>query len=80
MIGSIILLIICIVILGVLWYFLKNITQLILNAIIGIILLFLMNFVGLTNITIGWLSILICAVGGVPGAILLAIFNLLGLL
>ena len=55
-----------------------SLTALLLNAIVGLVLLFLANAVGL-GVQISVLTVLICAVLGVPGAILvilLAMFEI----
>ncbi|KAF5420387.1 MAG: sigmaK-factor processing regulatory BofA [Methanosarcinales archaeon] len=65
------------------YYIFKVVKYLIVNSIVGLILLFISNFVlGMLNmgfsVEINWLSILICAVGGIPGVIiviLLGLFN-----
>ena len=65
------------------YYIFKVVKYLIVNSIVGLILLFISNFVlGMLNmgfsVEINWLSILICAVGGIPGVIiviLLGFFN-----
>ena len=65
------------------YYFFKVVKYLVVNSIVGLILLFISNFViGMLNmgfsVEINWLSILICAVGGIPGVIiviLLGLFN-----
>lgn len=69
-------------ILIVLWYFLKNLTTLIVNSILGIILLVLtshLGILGMSGFTITWGSVLICALGGLPGAILLIVLNIAGI-
>jgi inhibitor of the pro-sigma K processing machinery len=55
-----------------------SLTALLTNAIIGLIVLFIANVIGL-GVQISLVTLLICAVFGVPGAILvilLALFNI----
>ncbi|MFB3763614.1 MAG: pro-sigmaK processing inhibitor BofA family protein [Methanotrichaceae archaeon] len=58
---------------------LRSVTHFIINAIIGLVILFLGNtFLGL-GIAYSWLVILICAIGGVLGAVLVIVIHLMGL-
>jgi pro-sigmaK processing inhibitor BofA len=63
----------------------KNIGQLVINAIIGLLMLFvvnyfhLMQFAGKPDIGYDWVTIIICALAGLPGAILLIVLGLLGI-
>ena len=68
MLGTVLTLIVAAIILVVLWYFLKNLTTLIVNSILG-----------MSGFTVTWGSVLICALGGLPGAILLIVLNLAGI-
>jgi hypothetical protein len=52
--------------------------QLIVNGIIGVILLFLTNFVLAEDIPINLLTVLICAIGGVIGWLIILVLHLLG--
>jgi inhibitor of the pro-sigma K processing machinery len=82
MIETILTLGIAIVIAVVLWYFLKNITKLIINSVVGIVLLMVFNFFnifGMGDIPITIASIVICAVGGIPGFVVLLILNVMGI-
>ncbi len=47
----------------------KTVKPLIVNAIVGVIILFVANFLGL-GVAITPIAVLVCAVGGVPGAVL----------
>lgn len=74
---GLIILIIAIVIGAILIF--KTIKGFVVNAIIGLIILFLANtFAGL-GIGYSWLVILICAIGGALGAILVIALHLLGI-
>jgi hypothetical protein len=64
------------------YYFFKVVKYLIVNSIVGLILLFISNFLlGMLNIgfsvDINWVSILICAVGGIPGVIIVILLGFL---
>jgi hypothetical protein len=51
---------------------------LIVNAILGVILLFLTNLVLADDIPINIITVLICAIGGVIGWIVIVLLHLLG--
>jgi len=66
------------------FYFLKVVKYLIVNSVIGLILLFVSKFViGVLdlgfNIDINLVSILICAIGGVPGVLIVVLLGFLGI-
>ena len=50
----------------------KTVKPLIVNAIVGVIILVIANFAGL-GVSITPIAVLVCAVGGVPGAILVVL-------
>ena len=52
--------------------------RLIINAILGVILLFLTNLVLAEDIPINLLTVIICATGGVIGWLVILILHLLG--
>jgi hypothetical protein len=52
--------------------------RLIINAILGIILLFLTNLVLADDIPIDLLTVIICAIGGIIGWLVILILHLLG--
>jgi hypothetical protein len=52
--------------------------QLIVNGIIGVVLLFLTNLVLGDDIPINVLTVLICAIGGVIGWLIILVLHLLG--
>jgi pro-sigmaK processing inhibitor BofA len=85
MFETILLLIVGLIILMILWRFAKSVTNLIINSIMGLILLFLVNvlqlfsLIGKPNIPIDVISVIVCALAGIPGAILMIILHLLGL-
>jgi hypothetical protein len=58
---------------------LKSIKNFLINAIAGLLILFLANFFAGLGIGYGWLVILICGIGGVFGAFLVILLHLLDL-
>ncbi len=64
------------------YYFFKVLKYLVVNSIVGLILLFISNFIlEMLNmgfsVEINWVSVLICAVGGIPGVIIVILLGLL---
>ncbi len=78
----IVLLAIAVVVVG--YFVVKNLSPLVINSILGLITLFLVNsfhvmaLLGKPDLTINWVSLLICALGGLPGALILILLHLLG--
>ena len=62
----------------VLYYLLKAAKYLIVNSILGLIILFAANALFGLKIAYSWVNILICAIGGVIGAVIVILLNLLG--
>ena len=52
--------------------------RLIINGIVGLVLLFLTNLVLADDIPINLLTILICAIGGIMGWLIILVLHLLG--
>lgn len=57
---------------------LRSIKNFVLNAIMGLVILFLANAVAGLGIGYSWLVILICGIGGVLGAFLVILLHFLG--
>ena len=57
---------------------LKSIKNFIVNAAVGLVILFLANAVANLGIGYSWLVILICGIGGVLGAFLVILLHFLG--
>ncbi len=53
--------------------------RLIVNGIVGLVLLFLTNLVLADDIPINLLTVLICAIGGVVGWLIILVLHLLGI-
>ena len=58
---------------------LKSIKHFVVNAVIGLLILFVVNSVAGLGIGYSWLVILICAIGGILGAILILILHFMGI-
>lgn len=86
MIVTIFLIVICLIVLAILWNILKNVVKLVVNSILGLLLLGIVKFLnifpilGFEQIEIGWLSVLVCAIAGIPGAILVMVLHIFGLM
>jgi hypothetical protein len=58
---------------------LRSLKNFVVNAVVGLVILFLVNtFAGL-GIGYSWLVILICGIGGTLGALLVIVIHILGL-
>ncbi|MDD4160928.1 MAG: pro-sigmaK processing inhibitor BofA family protein [Methanothrix sp.] len=57
---------------------LKSIKDFVVNAVMGLVILFLANAVAGLGIGYSWLVILICGIGGVLGAFLVILLHFLG--
>ncbi len=56
---------------------LKSLKNFIINAIVGLVILFIANSIAGMGIGYSWLVILICGIGGVLGAFLVILLHLL---
>jgi hypothetical protein len=78
-----ILLVVAIV--AIVYYLVKKLTVLIANAILGFILLFLLNFLhvmqwmGKPDLGYGFVTVLISVLGGLPGVCILVLLDILGI-
>jgi inhibitor of the pro-sigma K processing machinery len=85
LLGTAILIMVIIIFLAVAFFVVKNIGRLVINAIVGLVTLFIVNFfhlmqyAGKPDIGYTWITVIICALAGLPGAILLIILGLLGI-
>jgi hypothetical protein len=72
-------LVLAVVVVYILWKLLENVGHLIINSIMGIIVFWALNqFFGL-GIPIYWLSVLVVAIAGLPGVLLVVLIHFLGL-
>lgn len=85
LIGIALTILVILIFLWVALFVIKNVVHLIINAIIGLLLLFvvnyfhLMQYAGKPDIGYDLITILICALGGVFGAILVIVLALIGI-
>ena len=79
MLNEIIILLLAIVVAYVLYKVLKTATKMAINAVLGLVVLFIANAALGLNIAYDWLVILICAIAGIFGALLVIALNLTGL-
>lgn len=56
----------------------KVVKPLIINAIVGLVLIFAVQYLGLVEVELGLLAVAIVAIGGVPGAVLVMLLAYLG--
>jgi len=61
------------------YYFLKTVTHLIINTVLGLIIFFIANAVFSIGIPYSTLALLVCAFGGIPGAIVVILLHLFGI-
>ena len=85
-ISGVSLLVIVLVVAAIIGFFvIKNIVKLAINSILGLLLLYFVNYFhimthfGKPDIPINIVSFLICLFGGVPGALLLILLDLMGI-
>jgi hypothetical protein len=57
---------------------LKSIKHFVINALVGLAILFVANLILGMNIAISWLVIAICALGGLIGAIIVILLHMVG--
>ncbi len=76
---ELIILVLAVVAVIAVYYVLKSVKYLIVNTIMGLILLAAGNLVFNLNIPYEPIVILVCALGGIPGAILVIMLHVLGI-
>jgi hypothetical protein len=84
MTSVIIAILLIVAIVAVVWYLVKELSVLVENAVIGFILLIVLNFfhvmewMGKPDLGYSLVTVLICALGGVPGVCILVLLDILG--
>ena len=78
MLAELVILFAVIVMVIVLYYLFRVAKYLIVNSILGLIILFAANTLFGLKIAYSWVNILICAIGGVIGAVIVILLNLFG--
>ena len=82
--GSGFLIIVAVVVAIVLYYLLEDVISLVVNAVVGVIVLFLLNLFhimslfGASDIPIDWITVLVSAIGGLVGVVIVVILHLAG--
>jgi len=79
MIGEIVGLILAIIVAVVLFKVLKSLPGLIVNAVIGVVILWILNLFLSPPVAINIWSVLISAIGGLPGVIIVVALHFLGI-
>ncbi|HLD09035.1 MAG TPA: pro-sigmaK processing inhibitor BofA family protein [Methylophilaceae bacterium] len=72
-------LLVALVIVYVLYTFLKNPMYVVTNAVIGILLFLVINLFIVRDVAINFFSIAIVAIAGIPGVVLVLLLHFLGL-
>jgi len=78
-------LLLVVAIIAIVYFLVKKLSVLVINAIVGLIVLFILNFlhvmqwVGKPDLGYSIATIIICAVGGLPGICILVLLNILGI-
>ncbi len=84
MTSVIIAILLIIAIVAVVWYLVKELSVVIENAVVGLILLIILNYfhvmewMGKPDLGYDLATVLICAIGGVPGVCILVLLDILG--
>lgn len=83
-VNGLVILVVAIAAFIAIYYFLKVVKYLAVNSIVGLILLFISNFVlGMLDmgfsVDINWVSILICAIAGIPGVMIVILLGFLNI-
>jgi hypothetical protein len=77
--------VIIVAVVAIAYYLVKKFTVLLINAILGFILLFIINFfhllnwIGKTDLGYSLPTILISAIGGLPGVLILVLLSIFGI-
>ncbi len=79
MVTEIIMLVVAIIAAYILYKVLKTVKNMVINTIMGMIVLVIGNIVLDLNIAYDWIVILICAIAGVVGAIMIILLSYLGI-
>ena len=80
----IIAVVLIVIILAIAYYLVKKLAVLVINAVLGLIFLFVLNtlhvmtWVGRPDLGYGLATLIICGVGGLPGVLVLVLLNILG--
>jgi hypothetical protein len=84
MLGSAFVIALAVVVAIIIYYLLEDVLTLVVNAVVGVIVLFLlnlfhvMNLVGASDLPIDWITVLVSAIGGLAGVVIVVILHLAG--
>ena len=76
--------ILIVVILAIAYFLVKKLAVLVINAVLGLLFLFVLNslqvmeWIGKPDLGYSLATILVCGVGGLPGVLILILLNVLG--
>ncbi|MCX9084210.1 MAG: pro-sigmaK processing inhibitor BofA family protein [Candidatus Methanoperedens sp.] len=75
------IIVVILAILGVIaaYYFLKTVSHLLINTVIGLIIFFIANSVFNVGVPYSFSALLVCALGGIPGSIIVILLHLFGI-
>jgi inhibitor of the pro-sigma K processing machinery len=81
MIASVLTVLLAFVVAAVIYYFLKKSLTLLINSIVGITVLYGLNYFDIFTpaIPIDVASVLVCAFGGLPGLLIVVVLHLAGI-
>jgi inhibitor of the pro-sigma K processing machinery len=77
--------ILVVAIVAIVWYLLKQVSALVVNAVLGLVALFIINFLHVMQWMgkpdLGWdlATVLVCCIGGLPGVVILMLLGILGI-
>jgi len=80
----IIAILLVVAIVATVYYLVKQLSVIVANAVVGLVLLIVMNYLhvmqwmGKPDLGYDLATVLICAIGGVPGVCILVLLNILG--
>ncbi|TAJ43258.1 pro-sigmaK processing inhibitor BofA family protein [Methanofollis fontis] len=84
MFGSLLGIVIAILVAVLIYHFLKKAVYLVINAVVGVVILFLINALGIMHllgkpdVPIDLITILISALGGIIGVVIVVLLHLIG--
>jgi hypothetical protein len=82
--ASAVVIILAIAVAIIIYYLLEDVLTLVVNAIVGVIVLFLLNLFhvmslfGASDLPIDWITVLVSAIGGLVGVVIVVILHLAG--
>lgn len=79
MLVELIILILAIALAAGLYYFLKNLLYLLVHAVVGVIVLLLINLFLFPPISVNLISVLVVGFGGIPGLLVVLLLHLTGI-